>query len=114
MNSWAWSATHRCATCRRRRTRWASSCHTTLVIPTLRDAAERGAGSGIVISAGFSERGVEDRRELQAELGQVARETGVRISGPNCLGLANIKDDILGLLVVATGGSGASQRQRRD
>ncbi len=65
-----------------------------LVIPTLRDAAERGAGSGIVISAGFSERGVEDRRELQAELGQVARETGVRISGPNCLGLANIKDDI--------------------
>lgn len=65
-----------------------------LVIPTLRDAAERGAGSGIVISAGFSERGVEERRELQAELGQVARETGVRISGPNCLGLANIKDDI--------------------
>lgn len=65
-----------------------------LVIPTLRDAAERGAGSGIVISAGFSERGVEDRRELQAKLGQVARETGVRISGPNCLGLANIKDDI--------------------
>ena len=65
-----------------------------LVIPTLRDAAERGAGSGIVISAGVSERGVEDRRELQAELGQVARETGVRISGPNCLGLANIKDDI--------------------
>ena len=65
-----------------------------LVIPTLRDAAERGAGSGIVISAGFSERGVDERRELQAELGRVARETGVRISGPNCLGLANIKDDI--------------------
>ena len=65
-----------------------------LVIPTIQDAAERGAGSGIVISAGFSERGVDDRRELQAELGRVARETGVRISGPNCLGLANIKDDI--------------------
>ena len=65
-----------------------------LVIPTLRDAAEVGAGSGIVISAGFSERGVEDRRYLQAELGRVARESGVRISGPNCLGLANIKDDI--------------------
>lgn len=64
------------------------------VIPVLRESAERGAGSGIVISAGFSERGVEERRELQAELGEVARETGVRISGPNCLGLANIKDDI--------------------
>ena len=64
------------------------------VIPVLRESAERGAGSGIVISAGFSERGVNERRELQAELGEVARETGVRISGPNCLGLANIKDDI--------------------
>lgn len=64
------------------------------VIPVLRESAERGAGSAIVISAGFSERGVDDRRELQAELGEVARETGVRISGPNCLGLANIKDDI--------------------
>ena len=64
------------------------------VIPVLRESAERGAGSAIVISAGFSERGVEERRELQAELGEVARETGVRISGPNCLGLANIKDDI--------------------
>ena len=64
------------------------------VIPVLRESAERGAGSAIVISAGFSERGVDERRELQAELGEVARETGVRISGPNCLGLANIKDDI--------------------
>ncbi len=64
------------------------------VIPVLRESAERGAGSAIVISAGFSERGVDERRDLQSELGQVAQETGVRISGPNCLGLANIKDDI--------------------
>ena len=64
------------------------------VIPVLWESAERGAGSAIVISAGFSERGVEDRRDLQAELGGVAKETGVRISGPNCLGLANVKDDI--------------------
>ena len=64
------------------------------VIPVLKESAERGAGSAIVISAGFSERGVDERRELQAELGEVARATGVRVSGPNCLGLANIKDDI--------------------
>ena len=64
------------------------------VIPVLRESAEKGAGSAIVISAGFSERGVEERRQLQIELGSVARDTGVRISGPNCLGLANIKDDI--------------------
>ena len=64
------------------------------VIPVLRESAERGAGSAIVISAGFSERGIAERQDLQAELGAVARETGVRVSGPNCLGLANVKDDI--------------------
>ena len=64
------------------------------VIPVLKESAEKGAGSAIVISAGFAERGIDERRDLQVELGNVARETGVRISGPNCLGLANIKDDI--------------------
>ncbi len=64
------------------------------VMPVLRESAERGAGSAIVISAGFSERGVEERRQLQLELGEAARETGVRMSGPNCLGLANVKENI--------------------
>ena len=64
------------------------------VIPVLRESADKGAGSAIVISAGFSERGIEERRQLQRELGDLARTSGVRISGPNCLGLANVKDDI--------------------
>ena len=64
------------------------------VLDTLRESHEKGAKSAIVISAGFSERAVDDRRDLQAELGQFARESGMRVSGPNCLGLANLKDDI--------------------
>ena len=64
------------------------------VLDTLRESHEKGAKSAIVISAGFSERAVDDRRDLQAELGRFARESGVRVSGPNCLGLANLKDDI--------------------
>ena len=64
------------------------------VLDTLRESHAKGAKSAIVISAGFAERGVEDRRELQAELGRFARESGMRVSGPNCLGLANLKDDI--------------------
>ncbi len=48
-----------------------------------------------MISAGFAERcGVDDRRDLQGELGEFARTSGMRISGPNCLGLANVKHDI--------------------
>ncbi len=64
------------------------------VLDTLRESHARGAKSAIVISAGFAERGEDDRRELQVELGKFARESGVRVSGPNCLGLANLKDDI--------------------
>src|SRR5262245_18056774 len=64
------------------------------VLPTLQECHRRGVGAAIVISAGFAERGVEDRRDLQGHLGAFARESGLRISGPNCLGLANVKDDI--------------------
>ena len=64
------------------------------VMDVLRESHRKGAGSAIVISAGFAERGVDDRRDLQGELGEFARASGMRISGPNCLGLANVKDDI--------------------
>ncbi len=64
------------------------------VLDVLEESHRKGAGSAIVISAGFAERGVDDRRDLQAELGAFARTSGMRISGPNCLGLANVKDDI--------------------
>ena len=64
------------------------------VLDVLEESHRKGTGSAIVISAGFAERGVDDRRDLQRELGAFARTSGMRISGPNCLGLANVKDDI--------------------
>ena len=64
------------------------------VLPTLKEAHAKGTRAGIVISAGFAERGMGDRADLQVELANWARESGLRISGPNCLGLANIRDDI--------------------
>ena len=64
------------------------------VLDVLEESHRRGTGSAIVISAGFAERGVDDRRDLQRELGAFASTSGMRISGPNCLGLANVKDDI--------------------
>jgi acetyltransferase len=64
------------------------------VLDVLEESHRKGAGSAIVISAGFAERGVDDRRDLQGELGAFARASGMRISGPNCLGLANVKHDI--------------------
>ena len=64
------------------------------VLDTLQECHRKGVRAAIVISAGFAERDVDDRRDLQGELGAFARESGLRISGPNCLGLANIKDDL--------------------
>jgi acetate---CoA ligase (ADP-forming) len=64
------------------------------VLDALRENHRKGVGSAIVISAGFAEHGVDDRRNLQGELGAFARTSGMHISGPNCLGLANVKDDI--------------------
>src|SRR5213082_3201843 len=64
------------------------------VLDVLQESYHKGAGSAIVISAGFAERGVDERSDLQRELGEFARASGMRISGPNCLGLANVRDDI--------------------
>jgi acetyltransferase len=64
------------------------------VLDVLQESHRKGAGSAIVISAGFAERDVDDRRDLQGELGEFARASGMRISGPNCLGLANVTHDI--------------------
>ncbi len=64
------------------------------VLPVMKECHAKKAGSAIVISAGFAERGIAARLDLQKELGAFAKESGLRITGPNCLGLANVRDDI--------------------
>ncbi|MEE8465713.1 MAG: acetate--CoA ligase family protein, partial [Dehalococcoidia bacterium] len=64
------------------------------VLDVLKESHQKGIRAAIVISAGFAERGSPERREMQDQLGAFAKESGLRISGPNCLGLANVKDDI--------------------
>jgi len=52
----------------------------------IRECGEAGIGGVIVISAGFRETGAVGAA-LEAEILATARELGVRIVGPNCLGL---------------------------
>lgn len=52
----------------------------------VRECGELGISAAIVISAGFKESGPEGGVR-ERELIEVARENGVRILGPNCLGL---------------------------
>lgn len=49
--------------------------------------------AAVVLTAGFSEAGPEGKA-LQEEMARLARESGMCILGPNCLGLMNITDRI--------------------
>lgn len=60
------------------------------VVGTVRECADVGARAALVVSAGFAEMGTEEGRTWQRELGALARATGVRVCGPNCLGFANV------------------------
>jgi acyl-CoA synthetase (NDP forming) len=61
----------------------------TAAVDCLRDAAEAGVAAAVVLSSGFGELGVAGQ-ELQHQLSVVARTRGIRLVGPNCLGvLAN-------------------------
>ncbi len=52
----------------------------------LRECGAAGIRAAMIISAGFKEAG-PDGQALEAEALAVARETGLRIIGPNCLGV---------------------------
>lgn len=52
----------------------------------IEEAARVGAGAAIVFSSGFAETG-QPGRDAQARLTEIARESGMRIVGPNCQGV---------------------------
>lgn len=66
----------------------------------LRDCAARGTKAAIVLSAGFTEAGAAGTA-LQAELVAIAREHGMRVLGPNCLGAVNVADRLIGSFSIA-------------
>lgn len=59
-----------------------------VVVTVARECGEKGVKALLVISAGFAEVG-DGGEELQRELLDVARGFGMRIVGPNCMGLMN-------------------------
>lgn len=58
------------------------------VLPALGDCREKGVRAAVVFSAGFAEVG-EQGRAAQAEIAILARQSGMRIVGPNCMGVVN-------------------------
>jgi acetyl coenzyme A synthetase (ADP forming)-like protein len=58
------------------------------VVEVAAACGRKGVKALVVISAGFSETGKEGQ-ERQAELMRVCRAAGMRLIGPNCMGIAN-------------------------
>src|ERR1700729_1160984 len=55
-------------------------------VQVIRDAAAAGARSATIVTSGFSELQDEDSQRLAVDLQQAVRETGMAVTGPNCLG----------------------------
>ncbi len=55
----------------------------------LLDCARAGAGGAVVYASGYSETGIAERAVDQARISAIARDTGIKVVGPNCLGFIN-------------------------
>ncbi|MEH2531109.1 acyl-CoA synthetase (NDP forming) [Bradyrhizobium sp. AZCC 1588] len=55
-------------------------------VQVIRDAAAAGARSATIVTSGFSELQDEESQRLAVELKEAVRETGLAVTGPNCLG----------------------------
>ena len=58
---------------------------------TIRECADAGVGCCVIITAGFAEAGSEGVA-AQEEIARISAATGMRLVGPNCLGLINLRN----------------------
>jgi acetyl coenzyme A synthetase (ADP forming)-like protein len=64
-----------------------------MVLQAARDCGKKGVGGIVVITAGFSEVGGEGQAR-QDELVAICKKYGMRMIGPNCMGILNTASDI--------------------
>jgi acyl-CoA synthetase (NDP forming) len=70
------------------------------VMSVLEEVQQLGIRACVVITAGFSETG-ESGRKLEQEIGLFARRHGIRLMGPNCMGLISMIPQRLTVLMPA-------------
>jgi acetate---CoA ligase (ADP-forming) len=63
------------------------------VVGVATECGEKGVGAIVVISSGFAEVGGAGQK-LQEELVEVCRESGIRLIGPNCMGIVNTDPEV--------------------
>jgi len=63
-------------------------------LPAVKALADRGTRAAILFTAGFAEIG-EEGAAMQAEMVAIARRAGMRLLGPNTLGMANMHNGFM-------------------
>ncbi len=56
------------------------------ILPVIQECADKGVKAAIVVSTGFGETGPEGKA-LEQEMLSIASKSGMRIMGPNCMGM---------------------------
>ena len=71
-----------------------------MILDTLKQCAQAGVGCSIVITSGFAEAG-GDGQAMEAQMQDIARAAGMRVIGPNCIGILNPQANMLASTAVA-------------
>jgi acyl-CoA synthetase (NDP forming) len=79
----------------------------TKVFDVLDDCAKLGVSFATIFSSGFTETGTADGIARQSRLVDFARDTGVRLMGPNCNGVINYVDGF----AMTSSSTGAARRR---
>jgi len=73
-----------------------------IAVRAVRDCADHGVKSAVMFTSGFAELS-DDGAKAQAEITGIAKESGMRMIGPNCLGVFNVQDSWYGTFTNAPG-----------
>ncbi|MFC2111513.1 acetate--CoA ligase family protein, partial [Bacteroidota bacterium] len=66
-----------------------------LVLPVLKQCVEKHVKFATVFASGFAESG-EEGKEMQKQIADLAKRSGLGVCGPNCQGSVSLKDSAIG------------------
>jgi acetyl coenzyme A synthetase (ADP forming)-like protein len=64
------------------------------ILNVVKECGEKGVKGAVIITAGFSETNDERWKRAEIEIVNEARKSGVRLIGPNCVGIMNTKANL--------------------
>jgi len=73
-----------------------------IAVQAVRDCADHGVKSAVMFTSGFAELS-DDGAKAQQEITGIAKESGMRLIGPNCLGVFNVDTSWYGTFTNAPG-----------